>query len=77
MILYLGLAILLLGIVLNISKRIISKLNKNYPTKQKIKNIEFCILIPARYESKLIIDILERIKNQKEKINIKNFYDII
>lgn len=77
MILYLGLAILLLGIVLNISKRIISKLNKNYPTKQKIKNIEFCILIPARYESKVISDILESIKNQTEKINMKNVYVII
>ena len=69
MILYLGLAILLLGIVLNIYKRIIYKLNKNYPTKQKIKNVEFCILIPARYESKVISDILESIKNQTEKIN--------
>lgn len=77
MILYLGLAILLLGIVLNISKRIISKLNKNYPTKQKIKNVEFCILIPARYESKVISDILESIKNQTEKINMKNVYVII
>lgn len=77
MILYIGIIILIIGLLLTISKRIISKFNKNYPTKQKIKNPNFCILIPARYESKVISGLLESIKNQTQKIDMKNVFVII
>jgi len=77
MILYIGLTILTLGLLLTISKRLISKLNKNKPTKQKIKDPNFCILIPARYESKVIGSLLESIEKQSYKIDMKNVYVII
>lgn len=77
MILYIGITLLIIGLLLSLSKRLISKFNKNYPTKQKIKNPNFCILIPARYESKVISNLLESIKNQTQKIDMKNVYVII
>ncbi len=77
MILYTGITILLIGIILNLSKKIISKFNKNYPTKQKIENPNFCILIPARNESAVISELLESIKKQTQKIDMKNIYVII
>lgn len=77
MILYIGLALISFSIFLTISKRIISNINKNYPTKEKIKEPNFCILIPAKDESKVITGLLESIKNQTFKISMKNTYIII
>ncbi len=77
MILYIGLALISFSIFLTISKRIISNINKNYPTKEKIKEPNFCILIPAKDESKVITGLLESIQNQTFKISMKNIYIII
>ena len=50
--------------------------NSNYPIKNK-KTDKYCILIPARNESKVIEDLLISIENQTYKINPKDVYVIV
>lgn len=50
--------------------------NSNYPIKNK-KTDKYCILIPARNESKVIEDLLISIENQTYKINPNDVYVIV
>ena len=50
--------------------------NSNYPIKNK-KTDKYCILIPARNESKVIEDLLISIENQTFKINPNDVYVIV
>ena len=77
MIFKLGITFLIIGLLLFFSKIIIQKLNRNYPKKYRNNNHNFCILIPARNESKVIEDLLISIKNQTAKINMKDVYIIV
>ena len=45
--------------------------------ERKDENHDFCILIPARYESLVIEDLLKSIKNQTFKIDFKDVYVIV
>lgn len=72
---YLSLSLLIISILFFIVILIISK-NSNYPVKND-NNHKFCILIPARYESNVIEDLLISIKNQSFKINMRDVYVIV
>lgn len=67
---------IIIGILLFISKEIIILFNKNKPKQLKEKP-NYCILIPARNESKVIEDLILSIKNQSYKIPLNNVYIIV
>ena len=54
----------------------ISRKNCNKPKKRKCTH-NFCVLIPARYESRVIEGLLKSIKNQSYKINMKDVYVVV
>ena len=63
------------GILLLFVTIILSRKNNNVP-KEKNKADNLCILIPARYESKVIKGLLDSIKNQSVKKNMNDVYVI-
>lgn len=77
MITKIGIILLFLGFFLFLTKILVQKQNRNYPKKYKNKNHKFCILIPARDESKVIEGLFRSIKNQTEKINMEDVYVIV
>src|SRR5574344_179666 len=71
-----GLVVIVVGLIILIYQIYIQKYNSNYPIKNdKIPSIG--IVIPASYESKVISNLLESIKNQSYKINMKDIYVIV
>lgn len=66
----------LFGILMAIMINLLSRKNSNSPKKRK-ENHDFCILIPARYESLVVEDLLKSIKNQTFKIDFKDVYVIV
>lgn len=66
----------LFGILMAFIISLLSRKNNNKP-KQKKENYDFCILIPARYESLVIEDLLKSIKKQTFKIDFKDVYVIV
>lgn len=71
-----SLLFILLGILVAITNMIITKHNHNKPKKREDGH-NFCILIPARYESGVIEALLTSIEDQSFKINMKDVYVII
>lgn len=72
----LGMLFILIGLALVVFVAYKSKVNNNKPRKRK-RNHRFCILIPARDESRVIGGLLESIKNQTYKIKMEDVYVII
>ena len=68
---------IIIGIVLFISKLVLTPFNKNKPTKINVYNPNYCILVPARNESYVIEDLLLSIKSQTQKVPFENVYIII
>ena len=68
---------IIIGIVLFISKLVLTPFNKNKPTKINVDNPNYCILVPARNESHVIEDLLQSIKVQTKKVPFENVYIII
>ena len=68
---------IIIGIVLFISKLVLTPFNKNKPTKINVDNPNYCILVPARNESHVIEDLLHSIKSQTQKVPFENVYIII
>lgn len=66
----------MIGILMAITISLLSRKNYNKP-KRKKDNHDFCILIPAKYESLVIEDLLKSIKKQSFKINFKDVYVIV
>ena len=71
-----SLTFIFIGGIMAIVVSFFSKKNNNKP-KRKNDNHNFCILIPARYESRVIEDLLVSIKKQTHKINMKDVYVIV
>ena len=71
-----SLSFILISVFIIIINSIITRKNNNKPNNKKT-NHDFCILIPARYESNVIEDLLISIKNQTHKINMKDIYVIV
>ncbi len=72
-----GIFLIILGLLLLFTTSFLARLNHNLPknTHQELTN--FCVLIPARDESKVIEDLLISIKNQTKKLNMKDVYIIV
>jgi len=73
---YVVLCLMLIGVFLLIFGYLIVPINKNYP-KKKNNNGKYCILIPARNESKVIEGLLTSIKEQTRKIDASDVYIIV
>ena len=71
-----SLIFILTGFIIMIITAFFSKRNNNNPKKRNDSH-EFCFLIPARYESKVIESLLISIKNQTIKTNMKDVYVIV
>lgn len=70
--------IMLIFILIGIALIIIKSFQKrNLTLYNKIKNPSFSILIPARYESKVIESLLISINKQSVKVNPKDVYIIV
>ena len=65
------------ALIIFISNRILESENNNHPIKEEKKKPDFCILIPAKDESKVIKGPIDSIKNQTYKINMQNVYVIV
>ena len=66
-----------ISLIIFISNRILESENNNHPVKEEKKKPDFCILIPAKDESKVIKGPIDSIKNQTYKINMQNVYVIV
>ena len=74
---FISVLLIIIGILLALIVNFIAKfINRNKPIKRDM-NHDFCILIPARYESKVIGNLLKSIKKQSFKINMKDVYVIV
>ncbi len=71
-----SLSFIFIGIIFVLILIFLSRKNKNLPKKIN-SDYNFCILIPARYESKVIEGLLKSIKNQTHKIPMSDVYVII
>ena len=73
---FISLILILIGFIIMVIANIMSRKNNNKPIKRKADH-NFCFLVPARYESKVIEDLLISIKNQSVKVNMKDVYVIV
>lgn len=71
-----AIALIFIGVIMVIISSFLVRRNNNKPVKTK-NNHNFCILIPARYESCVIEDLLKSIKYQSYSINMKDVYVIV
>lgn len=68
---------IIIGLLMLFTVSFLARLNNNFPKEKRKELSKFCILIPARDESKVIEDLLISIKNQTKKVNMKDVYIII
>lgn len=73
---FISLILILIGFIIMVITNIISRKNNNKPIKRK-EDHNFCFLVPARYESKVIEGLLISLKKQTFKINMKDVYVIV
>lgn len=71
-----SLILILIGFIIMVIANIMSRKNNNKPIKRK-EDHNFCFLVPARYESKVIEGLLISLKKQTFKINMKDVYVIV
>ena len=69
-------SLLIISLLVLMYSFIVMVKNQNYPTKHKT-NKKYCILIPARNESKVIEELLISIENQTQKISPEDVYIIV
>lgn len=69
-------AFILIGLIIMMITSFLSRKNNNKPKKRKSGH-DFCFLVPARYESKVIETLLVSIKNQTIKVNMEDVYVIV
>ena len=72
----LSLLLFIIGLLIMFILKFLSRKNNNWP-KVKKGGHNFCFLVPARYESKVIEGLLISIKNQSVKVNMKDVYVIV
>lgn len=73
---FISLILILIGFIIMVIANIMSRKNNNKPIKRK-EDHNFCFLVPARYESKVIEGLLISLKKQTFKINMKDVYVIV
>ncbi len=72
-----GIILIIIGLLILFTTSFLAKQNNNFPKEKRKKLTNFCIIIPARDESKVIEDILISIKNQTKKVNMNDVYIIV
>ena len=73
---FISLILILIGFIIMVIVNIMSRKNNNKPIK-RMEDHNFCFLVPARYESKVIEGLLISLKKQTFKINMKDVYVIV
>lgn len=68
--------LILAGVIYQLSGTL-GKKEKRVLSKRDIADPKYCVLIPARYESKVIKGLLESISKQTHKINMQDVYVIV
>lgn len=71
-----SLAFIFTGLVMLLITSVLSRKNNNKPSKRNSGH-DFCFLVPARYEAKVIEGLLISIKKQTIKVNMKDVYVIV
>lgn len=74
---FMGIFLIILGLLWLFAISFLARFNNNFPKNKRETMKNICVLIPARYESKVIEDLLISIKNQTFKLNMKDVYIII
>lgn len=71
-----SLTLIFIGALMAVSVTLIARKNNNKPKRRKDGH-NFCVLIPARYESKVIEGLLKSIKNQTHKVKMTDVYVVV
>lgn len=71
-----SLSLMFVGLIAVLITNFVSRKNNNKPKNRKDGH-DFCFLVPARYESKVIEELLKSIKNQSVKVDMKDVYVIV
>lgn len=69
--------LIITGLLILFTTSFLARQNHNFPQKTRKELNNFCILIPARDESKVIEDLLISIKHQTKKVNMQDVYIIV
>lgn len=72
-----GIFLIIVGLLILFTTSFLARFNNNFPKTKRKELTDFCVLIPARDESKVIEDLLISIKNQTKKIDMKDVYIIV
>ena len=72
-----GIFLIIVGLLILFTTSFLARFNNNFPKAKRKELTDFCVLIPARDESKVIEDLLISIKNQTKKINMQDVYIIV
>jgi len=72
-----GVCLIIIGLLWLLLSSYLARFNNNFPKIKRDKLNSFCILIPARDESKVIEDLLISITNQTKKVNMEDVIVIV
>lgn len=72
-----GIILIIIGLLMLFTTSFLARINNNFPKEKRKELTNFCIIIPARDESKVIEDLLISITKQTKKINMKDVYIIV
>lgn len=72
-----GIIFIIAGLLWLFSVSFLARFNNNFPKDKRDAMKNICVLIPARYESKVIEDLLISLSKQTFKLNMKDVYVII
>ena len=72
-----GITLIIIGLLMLFTTSFLARQNNNFPKRKRKKLENFCVLIPARDESKVIEDLLISIEKQTKKINMEDIYVIV
>ena len=72
-----GITLIIIGLLMLFTTSFLARQNNNFPKIKRKKLENFCVLIPARDESKVIEDLLISIEKQTKKINMEDVYVIV
>ncbi len=72
-----GITLIIIGLLMLFTTSFLARQNNNFPKIKRKKLENFCVLIPARDESKVIEDLLISIEKQTKKVNTEDVYVIV
>lgn len=72
-----GIIFIIAGLILVFASMFLARFNSNNPVVKRGNLDNFCVLIPARDESKVIEDLLISLTKQTKKVNMQNVFVIV